>query len=42
MEDIAERIYEWSETHDKAIKIGCAILFAIGLILTGVIENGNL
>lgn len=42
MDDIAERIFQWSERHDKGIKIACAAVFIAMLILEGIIENGNL
>lgn len=40
MNDIAEAIYQWTERHTKAIKIGTAIAFIALLILEGAFNNG--
>lgn len=40
MDEIYNRIYEWSERHDKAIKIGAIIAIIICLAIEGAINNG--
>lgn len=40
MDEIAEAIYQFGERHRKGILIACAIIFALGLVGMGALENG--
>lgn len=40
MEELAQAIYEWSERHQTALKVGAAIIFIIALVGLGACEHG--